>query len=151
MVIAFVKRFCKVLSFVWMVVVMVAIFCFSNQNGALSKEVSASFAKEASNVNALKELFSILPVRKLAHFTIYFCLGFTTFFFTKCFGLKFPCLLSIAFCFLYACSDEFHQYFVDGRGASAFDVCLDTLGSAMAILPCCLLAMFFSWIRKVIK
>ena len=145
------KRFCKVLSFLAMIALMVAIFIFSSQNGELSKEVSTSFVKRTSNVSALKELFSVLSARKLAHFTIYFCLGFTTFCFTKCFQLKYPCLLSVAFCFLYACTDEIHQYFVDGRGVSAFDVCLDTFGSAVSIIPCYLLASFLAWIIKKVR
>lgn len=145
------KRFCKAISFLAMITLMVAIFIFSSQDGELSREVSNSFVKRTSNVIVLKELFAVLPVRKLAHFTIYFCLGFTTFWFAKCFQLKYHCLLSIAFCFLYACTDEIHQYFVDGRGASAFDVCLDTFGSAVSIIPCCLLASFLAWVINKVR
>jgi len=34
---------------------------------------------------------------------------------------------SLVWAFLYACSDEYHQSFVPGRGASAADVAIDTL------------------------
>lgn len=33
------------------------------------------------------------------------------------------------FCALYACSDEFHQYFVPGRSCKFFDVCVDSTGT----------------------
>lgn len=33
---------------------------------------------------------------------------------------------------LYAISDEFHQSFVPGRGPSAWDVCIDAAGAAVA-------------------
>ena len=38
---------------------------------------------------------------------------------------------------LYACSDEYHQSFVPGRGPSAVDVAIDTAGAwlAMGIVP----------------
>jgi VanZ family protein len=35
--------------------------------------------------------------------------------------------------FAYACVDEFHQLFVPGRGPSAYDVLLDTLGGAAGL------------------
>lgn len=34
----------------------------------------------------------------------------------------------IAFVFLYACSDEFHQYFIPGRAMAFKDVLIDTSG-----------------------
>ncbi len=36
--------------------------------------------------------------------------------------------------FLYAISDEFHQRFVPGRGASVLDVLIDVFGAAVALL-----------------
>ena len=40
---------------------------------------------------------------------------------------------SVIFSFLYACSDEYHQAYVPGRGASAVDVSIDTLGAWLAL------------------
>ncbi len=34
---------------------------------------------------------------------------------------------------LYACTDEFHQRFVPGRGASLWDVGVDAMGAALAL------------------
>ena len=35
---------------------------------------------------------------------------------------------------LYACTDEFHQSFVAGRGSTVIDVGIDALGSGFALL-----------------
>ena len=43
-------------------------------------------------------------------------------------------LITIAICFLYAVSDEIHQYFVPGRACRLFDVLIDTSGSAFFCL-----------------
>ena len=39
----------------------------------------------------------------------------------------------IAFCILYAASDELHQLFVDGRGAQVKDVLIDSAGSIVGV------------------
>lgn len=41
--------------------------------------------------------------------------------------------LAVAFAFLYACLDEFHQLFVDGRCGQPFDVAVDTSGALVAV------------------
>lgn len=38
-------------------------------------------------------------------------------------------IIGICICFLYACSDEFHQLFVNGRTSQFTDCLIDTLGS----------------------
>ena len=40
---------------------------------------------------------------------------------------------SLAVAFLYACSDEYHQAFVPGRGASLLDVTIDTFAAWLAL------------------
>lgn len=42
--------------------------------------------------------------------------------------------LALLFASLYGLSDEFHQTFVAGRGASLWDVGIDSLGAAMGLL-----------------
>lgn len=42
--------------------------------------------------------------------------------------------LSAAICLVYACTDEFHQYFVDGRGPSPRDVMFDAIGFCCGII-----------------
>ncbi len=75
-------------------------------------------------------------LRKIAHFLLYTVLGvlvFQTIASVRGQGLS-SVLLSEGFCFLYACTDEFHQYFVEGRGAQFSDVLLDTVGALFGIL-----------------
>ena len=50
------------------------------------------------------------------------------------YGVKKILFYSILFCFIYACSDEIHQLFLDGRTAKVLDVCIDTCGSSLAII-----------------
>ena len=43
-------------------------------------------------------------------------------------------LLALFISFLYACSDEFHQLFINGRSGQVSDVLLDTIGAGLGIL-----------------
>lgn len=43
-------------------------------------------------------------------------------------------LITIVICFLYAVSDEIHQYFVPGRACRLFDVLIDISGSVFFCL-----------------
>ena len=48
-------------------------------------------------------------------------------------GLAHLGALAVAFSFLYACLDEFHQLFVDGRCGQPADVAVDTSGALIAV------------------
>ena len=50
------------------------------------------------------------------------------------------------FCALYACSDEFHQYFVPGRSCKFFDVCVDSSGAFFGALL--FWGIFYLWEHK---
>ena len=43
-------------------------------------------------------------------------------------------LITVLVCFLYACTDEWHQYYIPGRAAEYMDIMLDTSGAAAAML-----------------
>lgn len=81
------------------------------------------------------------PLRKLAHFGEYACMG------TLLFLIWSPWLergkilyrLIIGWVFVSAVLDEFHQWFVPGRYSSFADVCLDTCGGVFGLLFCLLL------------
>jgi VanZ family protein len=45
-----------------------------------------------------------------------------------------PAIAAASISLLYAISDEWHQSFVEGRGASVFDVGMDALGVALAVV-----------------
>ena len=74
------------------------------------------------------------PMRKLMHASVYFILTLlliNAFYQSGVRGKKIF-IYSIIFCFLYACSDEFHQSFTQ-RTPSFLDVIIDTCGGTIAI------------------
>jgi VanZ family protein len=126
----------------WILVIgwMVLIFVFSSQPGEVSKE-NNKFVIYIVNLIGL-DLNSIFGglgdfiVRKAAHFTEYFIL-FTLLY--RAISIKKNkdikhFIWAILIVFLYACSDEFHQAFVPGRGPAFRDVLVDTCGGLTAFL-----------------
>ena len=74
-------------------------------------------------------------IRKSAHVFLFFCLGLSFAMTVKSYGVKRNIfLVTVIFCFLYAASDEFHQFFIDGRSAEIRDVMIDTIGGAAGAL-----------------
>lgn len=99
-----------------------------------------------------------IPVRKTAHFLEYLVLGglslavwrqWRIFRFALPPRQALPTLLYLIppfmFSAVYACFDEFHQMFVDGRAARVMDVGIDSLGALVAIAA---LAALFRYVRK---
>lgn len=122
----------KFVSLFVTLIIMIIIFLFSHQPAASSTSVSSNVHNCLDNVGFLQQLFLIFPIRKCAHFFIYFLLGISTFFTIR--ALKLKTYLSIPFCVLYACTDEFHQTFVYGRSGELRDVLIDSTGSFVGIL-----------------
>lgn len=131
-----------ILTIIW----MVCIFNFSNEPAVESTESSQSFTKSTIiniyklfNSNASEEELNNIvelldtPVRKLGHFTEYLILGVLVYLTLRAYNIN-NIYIAIAICFLYSCSDEFHQMFVEGRNGNLIDVSIDTLGSSCAIL-----------------
>ena len=72
-------------------------------------------------------------IRKLGHVTGYALL--TAAFIWALVGLtRRPIPLGAMLAFAYACSDEFHQTFVENRSGTALDVGIDSIGIAIAVL-----------------
>lgn len=109
--------------------IMLLIFWFSDQNGEESLKQSNFILRY------LKDLLQIvgLDVRKVAHFTIYMSLGISLTLSREKKSMR-NFIEVVAFVFLYACSDEFHQSFVPGRGPSFKDVIIDTCGGMTGAL-----------------
>ena len=109
--------------FIFTILWMFLIFWFSNQDATNSTIQSNFFLK----------LFPFLPVfiiRKAAHMTLYAILGFFVY---HCFEkAKISKVLFV--CFLYACSDEFHQLFIPGRSGQFSDVCIDLCGTCIGLV-----------------
>ena len=135
------KSVLKVIKFFLVILWMIIVFLFSNQPGKKSTNTSMSFTRKivktfVSKTNLRQEEKSKLieklePIaRKFAHYTLYTIGGalimnfVNTFRFTK--GRKI--FIGIMTGFIYAVTDEFHQFFIEGRSASIKDVAIDTLG-----------------------
>lgn len=126
---------------------MVGIFIFSmddsehssSKSGDITETAVEVFVKDYDNMSPDKkaDIFSKAEhiIRKLAHYSVYTALGFLA---SMTVGKR--RLLSrksggvMLFCFLYACSDELHQYFVPGRSCQFTDVLIDTGGALTGML-----------------
>jgi len=126
----------------WILVIgwMIIIFLFSSQSGEVSSEnnkfVIYIFKFIGLDLNSILGTLSNFIVRKAAHFTEYFILYILLY---RAMNTKESVdikvfLWSILIVFLYACSDEFHQAFVPGRGPAFRDVLVDTGGGLLAFL-----------------
>ena len=129
------------------------IFGFSDQDAEQSGSLSMRFSESCVEfLNAisgghwsqsfmadLAEYFEH-PVRKMAHFGEYMCVGILTYLVWSPWMNKRKALyiLVVVLVFVSAALDEIHQYFVPGRWCSFADVCLDTAGGAFGLLLCLL-------------
>lgn len=126
----------KFIKWIFFVGIMLLIFLFSHQVGSDSKQISNIFVKFLHSVFPEALVFNLsFLVRKFAHFSIYFLLGFVAYSVSKEYtSSRFRVLfLSFLFCFFFAISDEVHQLFIDGRTGRIFDVFVDSLGSILGI------------------
>lgn len=125
------------------------IFRFSAQDGGESGSLSRMISEKCvefanwlsgSGWNAAREAelaeWLEYPLRKLAHFSEYACMGILVYtLWSQWIARRKPlCALTVVWVFLSASGDEFHQYFVPGRCASFTDVLLDTCGGASGML-----------------
>ena len=126
-----------------LVVWMGVIFMFSSQNGEESSGISNGILLTLMNVvpmeNLSIETLSFF-IRKAAHFTEYAILGLLVYINLR-YKDKKHLVWSVLFCFIYAISDEIHQYFVPMRACSFIDFIIDTSGAIFALFIC-------QWIRK---
>lgn len=129
------------------------IFSFSGQDGEQSSSVSQQISRKCVEIaddltgnqwtEEKKADYARMiehPIRKTAHFMEYACMGVLVYVMWCSWverGRRL-CLLTVAWVFLSASADEFHQLFVAGRWGSFQDVCLDTLGGACGALFCVL-------------
>lgn len=142
-------KFLKPFSFLPAFILMYMIFFFSAQDGATSADLSYQVSYKIVEVGGdllgadlqpwevdqLAMRFHI-PVRKLAHMTEYFLLAIAVAFPLYVYGLRGVLLLICAgmICVAFACGDEYHQAFVDGRGPSKRDVLIDSVGVFFGIV-----------------
>ena len=88
--------------------------------------------KSEEFVNKVNGIF-----RKLSHVFVYLVLSILFYYFLlnlNKYSIHKLTFLSFMFCFLYSCSDEFHQTFVTGRSGEVRDILIDTIGIVLGIL-----------------
>ena len=137
----------RVIFPIFVLLCMAVIFFFSSQNAKTSQGLSDEVAIKALEIKSEiinkeateqeKENYIVNTrtlIRKGAHFTIYLLLGIFVFMTLKSYQIKHAFLYSILFCFFYACTDEFHQLFINERTARIFDILIDTSGASVGVL-----------------
>lgn len=140
-----------VLAAVLLLVLYVLIFGFSaqdgEQSGSLSQMISEKCVELLNNLAGknwtegfMRELAEYFehPLRKLAHFSEYACMGILLYLLWSQWIRKGRrlYLLIVLWVFCSAGLDEFHQLFVPGRWGSFWDVLLDTCGGTFGMLLC---------------
>lgn len=149
----------RIILFVAWIALMVVIVWFSHQTAEVSSEQSLEIGKLLCSLlvdgyNNLSEFTQLEKamlidklVRKSAHFSEYALLGVLTlnashlligsYLYRKrkpAIKIIVYILSALVWCFLFACTDEVHQYFIPGRYCSFLDVMLDTCGSLTGIM-----------------
>lgn len=127
--------------FKWALVIIWAavIFIFSSQTGDISdnnnKFIVGLFKVIGINLDSYFGDVIHFIIRKLAHFLEYFILYYLVYgALVEDINHKPALAASLAFVFIYACSDEIHQAFVPGRGPAVRDVLVDTGGGLICML-----------------
>lgn len=158
------RIFKTVMSLLVSLGIMIVIFMLSAQNsgesGALSEKVARMLARvfvSGFDVMSFGDQAAIitswsLPVRKLAHGTEYACLAIS--WFVSCWqlhslafeqkgraldperALPRAMIAALAISVAYACTDEIHQLFIDGRAGQIADVLVDGTGALVGCLLC---------------
>ena len=136
----------KIIKWILVILCMISIFLFSadtsdesdlKSNGLIIRiaEVLAGRKLNDAEKDEKIEKYVVL-VRKGAHFSIYFLLGFLIINLLVEYREESWKTLFFAFVlsFFYACSDEFHQLFVPGRSGNIIDVWIDSIGSYVGVL-----------------
>lgn len=137
----------KVIYLILLIVWMITVFMFSSEKGETSGNTSGKiiktilkiFRKDVSEEN-IKKLQ--LPIRKLAHFTLYGVGGVLAIALLNQYDITIikKIIYSQLIISLYAATDEFHQKFIPGRTGCITDVLIDSAGALTAIL---LIAIIF--------
>ena len=141
----------------------IVIFSFSSQTSGESTTTSGGFISavcefivpEFSGFSG-KERAEFVEdlqfiVRKSAHFTAYAILGFLSWFALYGIKNKRRYIFAVSFVLFYACTDEFHQHFVEGRSCELRDVLIDTGGGIVGALVALGLTVLYFKLRQTKK
>ena len=150
----------RIVLFLMVIGWCIVIFNFSSQTASESSELSGGFISavcefivpqfDGFSGEERAEFVENLQfvVRKSAHFTAYAVLGLLSYFALYDIKKRKRFLFSLSFVIFYACTDEFHQYFVEGRSCELRDVLIDTAGGLVGILIALGLTIIYFKFRK---
>lgn len=129
----------KMIAWVLLISWMIIIFLMSHQPGDISSNQSELVLKIFSLIGIeLNDYFGELAtfiVRKVAHFSEYMILFLLAYNVTRYYiNTRKVRLFLIIFVFIYACTDEIHQYFIPGRNMAFKDILIDTSGGAFGYI-----------------
>ena len=129
-----------VLILIWMAIV----FAFSNQpaevssrtSGGITEKVVKLVTKDNKTITQSQRDQIETVIRKFAHFGLYLIGGFliANFISTTKKLDEHIVIYSLLFTSMYACTDEIHQYFVEGRSCQLTDVIIDACGAIVGIM-----------------
>lgn len=133
------KTILIILILIW----MITVFIFSNQASTESSSTSGKVIEiimKVLNIDISDEKIQELqlPIRKLAHFTIYAIGGLLITLLINQYNILTvqKIIYSQLFITIYAITDELHQYFIPGRAGCITDVLIDSAGGLFVILMC---------------
>lgn len=126
----------KLTKILLLIIWMIIIFLFSNQpnSGNMTHNIIRQifpFLKESIILDYINFI-----IRKCAHISEYIILTYLIYSLLKEYSIKrkYILIISILFCALYACTDEYHQSFVKGRSATIKDCIIDTSGGILFLV-----------------
>ncbi len=135
-----------IISAVALLAVLITIFILSAQNGEESSSTSGFFT------DLIEAIFGQPPneaiIRTLAHFCEFAALGFLMCNFIFALKDKLKPFFSILFSFIYAVSDEIHQYFIPERACQLSDLTIDLGGIVFGVVVFCLLIFIKCKVQK---
>ena len=132
----------------WTLVILWAatIFSFSAQPATQSNKSSTGFTKKIVRILEVTDSLSEQEINKIAgnlnhfvrkgaHFCAYALLSVLVYILLKEYGFRtiHATIFAVSLSGLYACTDEFHQTFIEGRAGQIRDVGIDTLGAFFGV------------------
>ena len=136
-------KFIIFLIIIWMLVIFILSNMSSRDSGLTNKHPSSEEINDYTYIlNA--------PLRKCAHASVYFILSILIFLCLNTLNVKRnkSIVLAIILSFIYACTDELHQLFIEGRTGQFIDVLIDTSGAIIGVI---IINIFLKIVNKVKK
>ena len=125
----------KIFNIILLILWMLVIFYLSSNNGVESSNVSMEVTTTINQEIQIKDIAMMEKViRKMAHVIEFGILVVLCFNVLKDYKVKHIYYLSFLISFLYACFDEWHQLFIDGRSGEVLDVIIDTSGIVIFLI-----------------